>query len=469
LTGYSREEVLGADWLTRFVPAAYRSEILAAFHSVLDRGTPSHYRNPILTRAGKEITISWHNTPLRSDDGQPIGTLSLGEDVTEHARLEDQYRQAQKMDAVGRLAGGVAHDFNNLLTVISSYSDMLIQDLGTGDPRRADLEEIRKAAQGAASLTRQLLAFSRQQVIEPRNLALNDAVQAASKMLNRVIGEDIELAFLPGADPITVRMDPGQLEQIVMNLAINSRDAMPQGGKLTIETSAVTLDAEHAAAHWPSVPGRFALLAVSDTGIGMDEQTRARIFEPFFTTKEIGKGTGLGLATVYGIVKQSGGFIWVYSEPGQGAVFKIYLPLLDQPVATADQAFAPVVHARGTETILLAEDSGAVRTAAKHILERQGYTVIGAPSGKAAINILGKWQLPIHLLLTDVIMPEMSGRELAEEFLALRPDGKVLFMSGYTDDAVVLHGLLESGLAFLQKPFTPDALASKVREVLDKS
>ena len=468
LTGYTHEEVLGADWFTRFVPVAARPEILGAFQGVIERGTPTHYRNAILTKAGKEVTISWHNTPLRNEEGRAIGTLSLGEDVTEHAQLEDQYRQAQKMEAIGRLAGGVAHDFNNLLTVITSYTEMLVTDLAAGDPRRDDLDQIRKAAEGATSLTRQLLAFSRQQVIEARDLALNDAVQAACKMLTRLIGEDIELAFLPGSGPITVRMDPGQLEQIIMNLAVNSRDAMPQGGKLTIETSSVELDHAHAAAHWPSVPGHFALLALSDTGLGMDEPTQARIFEPFFTTKEAGKGTGLGLATVYGIVKQSGGFIWVYSEPGQGTTFKIYLPILGTVAVEAAPGPPASQPKGGDETILLAEDSAAVRGATKQILERLGYTVIGAPSGRAALNILGKFQHAIHLLLTDVVMPEMSGRELAEKFRTLRPEGKVLFMSGYTNDAVVLHGVLESGLAFLQKPFSPDSLASKVRDVLDK-
>jgi PAS domain S-box-containing protein len=387
-------------------------------------------------------------------------------DMTERRSLEDQFRQAQKMEAVGRLAGGVAHDFNNLLTVILSYTDMLIEGVSPKDPRAEDLGEIRKATVTAASLTRQLLAFSRQQVIEPRLINLNDIVESSEKMLRRLIGEDIEVKTTLASGPLTVMIDPGQLEQVMMNLAVNARDAMPTGGKLTLETANVTLDAEYARDHWPVVPGNFAMLAMSDIGSGMDEQTRALMFEPFFTTKAAGQGTGLGLATVYGIVKQSNGFIWVYSEPGKGTSFKIYFPLVDQApeqYATKQQVNAPPT---GIETILLAEDATAVRMAARQILERCGYSVLEAANGTDALTIAQNGAV-IDLLLTDVVMPEMSGRELVDRFARLRPNTKVLFMSGYTDDAIVRHGVLRPGTAYLQKPFSPDTLARKVRDVLD--
>jgi len=336
------------------------------------------------------------------------------------------------------------------------------------DPRRDNLEEIRKAAQGAAALTRQLLAFSRQQVIEPKLVTIEEVVGRAEQMLKRLIGEDVELVAVLSEAPATVKIDPSQLEQVIMNLAVNARDAMPEGGKLTLETSAVELGEVYVRTHWPAMPGRFALLAVSDTGIGMTDQTQARIFEPFFTTKEIGKGTGLGLATVYGIVKQSGGFIWVYSEPGQGTTFRIYLPRVDE-APTSSQQGTTTVSLPGTETILLTEDAPALRGAARRILERYGYTVLEAPNGKEALTLARSRPGPIHLLLTDVVMPGMSGRELAERFCTHRPEVKVLYMSGYTDDAVVRHGVLRPGIAYLQKPFTPESLAHKVREVLDSA
>lgn len=393
------------------------------------------------------------------------GRVTALRDITEKRSLEDQFRQAQKMEAVGRLASGVAHDFNNLLTVIMGYTDLLLNDLGNSAPRRSDLEQIRHAAGTATSLTRQLLAFSRQQVVQPRLVALEDVVSHADKMLKRLIGEDITLTSNLQREPSTIRIDPGQLEQVIMNLVVNSRDAMPTGGNLTIETKVVDLDDTYVRSHWPAIPGRYAMLSVSDTGTGMDERTRARIFEPFFTTKELGKGTGLGLAMVYGIVKQNGGFIWVYSEPGQGTTFKIYFPL---QVESAEAGSATDVSAapRGSETILLVEDSAGVRGAVRQILERLGYHVLEATNGKAAMDFAGR-RHRIDLLLTDVVMPEMSGRVLAEHYAAIRPETRVLYMSGYTDDAVVRHGILESGIAFLQKPFTAEALGCKVREVLD--
>jgi PAS domain S-box-containing protein len=420
-----------------------------------------------LPRDGREIPVSLAGLAHRPTADSPPFLSAIVRDLTEHKKLEEQFRQAQKMEAVGRLAGGVAHDFNNLLTVITSYSELLLGDLESTDPRRADLEEIRKAAAGAAGLTRQLLAFSRQQVLEPRVLDLNAVVTGAGNMLQRLIGEDVALVTVLAPNLGRVRADPGQLEQVIMNLAVNARDAMPEGGKLTVETANMELDGAYTAEHTPVTPGPYVLLTVSDSGVGMDEETQRRIFEPFFTTKAIGKGTGLGLATVYGIVKQSEGFIWVYSEVGHGTTFKIYLPRVDERADAAQQATALPESVRGTETVLLAEDAAAVRAVARQVLERNGYAVLEAPNGRTALDLAVKHRGPIHLLVTDVIMPEMSGRQLAERLKEPRPELKVLFVSGYTDDAIIRHGILEPGIAFLQKPFSPESLARKVRELLD--
>jgi two-component system cell cycle sensor histidine kinase/response regulator CckA len=460
--GYDRmEEVIGRP-VTDFAAEESRAEVERRYANNIDGtyevvGRRKDGKKILLEVTGKTHTI----------DGRQARITAL-RDMTEKRSLEDQFRQAQKMEAVGRLAGGVAHDFNNLLTVIMSYTDMLLEEVSPQDPRAEDLDQIRKAAVAAASLTRQLLAFSRQQVIEPRLVNLSEIVSMSQKMLDRLIGDDVEVVTTLTSEPVAVMIDPGQLEQVIMNLAVNARDAMPQGGRLILETASVKMDAEFARDHWPANPGRFAMLAVTDTGTGMDEQTLARIFEPFFTTKEIGKGTGLGLAMAYGIVKQSNGFIRVFSEPGHGTTFRIYFPLVDEAAERYVQPELAQLQA-GTETILLAEDSAAVRVAARQILERLGYTVLEAPSGRDALNIASKRVAPIHLLLTDVVMPEMSGRELTEQFARLRPDAKVLYMSGYTDDAIVRHGILRPGIAYLQKPFSPDTLARKVREVLDSS
>ena len=388
-------------------------------------------------------------------------------DVTESRALEEQLRQAQKMEAVGRLAGGIAHDFNNLLTAILGYAQLAAARLKQEDPMRIELSEIEKAGQRAADLTRQLLAFSRKQVLQPRVLNLNEIVGDTDKMLRRLIGEDIEFTTSLKDRLGSVRADTGQIEQVLVNLAVNSRDAMPKGGKLTIETSEVELDESYSAFHFDVQPGPYVLLAVSDTGTGMDAKTLSHVFEPFFTTKEAGKGTGLGLSTVYGIVKQSGGHVAVYSEPGVGTTFKIYLPRVEGLPERASGSFKRAREAGGTETVLVVEDEEAVRRLVCRSLEAHGYKTVPAASASEALLACEKHAGEIHLMLTDVVMPHLSGRELAQRIAALRPRMKVLFMSGYTDNAIVHHGVLDAGMPFLQKPFTPRSVAQKVREVLD--
>jgi PAS domain S-box-containing protein len=394
----------------------------------------------------------------------------FAEDVTERRALEQQLQQSQKMEAIGRLAGGIAHDFNNLLMVISGYSEFLLDRLGPDPALRGPAQEIAGASQRASSLTRQLLAFSRKQMLAPKILDLNGVVTENLKMLTRVIGEDIDLVMVPAPSLGAVRADAGQIDQVIMNLAVNARDAMPAGGKLTIETSNVSLDEEYARFHAPLRPGDYVMLAISDTGFGMDSETQSHIFEPFFTTKGP-KGTGLGLSTVYGIVKQSGGYIWVNSEPGKGTSFKIYLPRVAeraepaQVVASNDAAFAEP----GTETILIAEDEANLRYLARQFLEKQGYKVIEAADGAAAMQIAVAHEGVIHLLLTDVIMPGMNGRELAQRISEIRPNTKVLYMSGYTENVIGHNGTLDAGVRLLQKPFTLRDLKSKVREVLDST
>jgi hypothetical protein len=417
---------------------------------------------------GHLLTVQLSVRAVRNNARQVEFYETFVRDVTEQRRLQMQLVQAQKMEAVGRLAGGIAHDFNNLLTVITTSSDLLLEDMGPNDPKREDVDQVRQAADGAAALTRQLLAFSRQQVLAPQIVNLGDVVYGVEKMLRRLIGDDVDLVTVLDRDGGTVKADVGQLEQVLMNLAVNARDAMPSGGKLTIETANVEHDPDYAREQEAAAVSRFVMLAVTDTGVGMDEATKARVFEPFFTTKEVGKGTGLGLATVYGIVRQSGGFIWVYSEPGLGTTFKIYLPQVDSVAERSAAGAAPATLLRGTETVLLVEDAAAVRAVARQALARQGYTVLEAPNGAEALQIAASHPGPIHLLLTDVVMPGLSGRQLSDQLALLRPETKVLYTSGYTDDAVVRHGVLEAGIAYLQKPFTVDGLARKVREVLDR-
>jgi two-component system, cell cycle sensor histidine kinase and response regulator CckA len=371
------------------------------------------------------------------------------------------------MEAIGTLAGSIAHDFNNLLSVILSYSEVLSQDLPSADPMRTDLEQISRAARRANDLTRQLLAFSRRQMLQPKVVNLNDAIMSMTTMLRRIIGEDIELTVKATRELGTVFVDPSQMEQVLLNLIVNARDAMPSGGKLTIETAEVDLDEGDAPEQLGAAPGRYVMLRVSDTGVGMDQATRARIFEPFFTTKERGKGTGLGLSTVFGIVKQSGGSIWVFSEPNRGTTFKIYLPRSDASAEPSERTPAPALKLRGTETVLLVEDDEQVRRLAETILVRSGYQVLVAPTGGDGLLICEQYTGTIHVLVTDVVMPRMSGRQLWERLIPLRPDLKVLFMSGYTDDAIVHHGVQSSELAFVQKPLLPSTLLAKLRAVLD--
>jgi CheY-like chemotaxis protein len=373
------------------------------------------------------------------------------------------------MEAVGLLAGGVAHDFNNLLGVIMGYSDLVLDGFPSDDPRCHQLQQIKKAGLRATSLTRQLLAFSRKQIFQPRVLDINALVTDFNKMLRRMVSEDIELVNIlkPGLGQI--KADPGQIEQVIMNLVVNARDAMPTGGKLIIETANADLDETYCRAHPAVQPGRYVMVAVSDTGVGMDAKTQARIFEPFFTTKEQGKGTGLGLATVYGVVKQSDGYIWVYSELGKGTTFKIYLPRIDEPVQSVAMDRGKAELLRGSETILLAEDAEPLRILTCALLEKNGYTVLAAENSKEAIQLAERQDQPIHLLLTDVVMPGMSGRELANYLTAKRPDMRVLYMSGYTSDVIVHHGVLDPGIFLIEKPFSQEALMRKLREVLGRA
>jgi signal transduction histidine kinase/DNA-binding response OmpR family regulator len=392
---------------------------------------------------------------------------TLFEDISERLRLEAQLFQAQRLESIGRLAGGVAHDFNNLLTAITGYSQMLLLQIEAQNPMRGKLDLIKKAADRASALTGQLLAFSRKQLLQPQVLELNALIANIDKMLRRIIGEDIELVTMFGPNIGRIKADPTQLEQVMLNLVVNARDAMSNGGKIVVETSSVELDDAYARRHVGVVPGRYVMLAVSDKGCGMDAEVLKHIFEPFYTTKKKGKGTGLGLSTVYGIVKQSGGNIWVYSETGQGTSFKIYLPEVEDAVEETKTEESRAEVSGGKETVLLAEDEEFVRNFVKDVLQKYGYTVLEAQHGSEALRIGLQHSGPIHLLLTDVVMPRMSGQQLAKQMATLRPTVKVLYMSGYTESAIVHHGVLDSNAPFVQKPFTGEALARRVREVLD--
>jgi PAS domain S-box-containing protein len=464
--GWTADELFGRNWFDTCLAPASRQSVEQAFDKLLG-GDVSVIENNVLTRSGQERLIEWRNTVVRDDAGQIVGTFSSGADITERRALEDQFRQAQKMEAIGRLAGGVAHDFNNLLTVILGYSELVLADLPLDDPHRADIGEIQKAGAHAAGLTRQLLAFSRKQIIEPTLLDLNIVVADIQEMLERLIGEDVTVAVKLASAPVPVKADRGQIEQIVLNLAVNARDAMPKGGTLTIEAANVDIDRDNAKTHVSVEPGSYVVLSVTDTGTGMTPQVQARLFEPFFTTKERGKGTGLGLATVHGIVTRSGGSVGVYSEVGRGTSLKVYFPRADvEEVSVA----APPPVARPVsriQTVLVVEDERGLRALAKRLLEREGYTVLAAENAEEAVQLFDA-NASIDLVLTDVIMPGGSGPELTRRLLDHRAGVKVIYMSGYTDDAIVQHGILKPGIAFLNKPFTSETLGRKIREVLDR-
>ena len=450
LYGHTREQFRGMSLETVLV-----SEVSAA-----PSGGPRRHR----TSTGRIIDVEMAHHPIEFG-GHPADLVVLM-DVTGRRQLEDRLRQAQKMEAVGMLAGGVAHDFNNLLTIISGYSQLILNALAPGDPNHYSAEQILKAGERAATLTRQLLAFSRPQVLQPTVLDLNKVVTSLSTLLRRLIGEDVDLQLALRPDLGTVSADAGQIEQVLMNLVVNARDAMPKGGTLTIETANVDLDESYSGRHLAVKPGPYVQIAVSDNGGGMDEATQARLFEPFFTTKAAGRGTGLGLSTVFGIVKQSGGNLDVYSVPGRGTSVKVYLPRTDQPAAVEAESKRRRA-AGGSETVLLVEDEDMVRRLVREALVRAGYKVMDTADPLEARRLSESYRGMIHLLITDVVMPRVSGRELAEELRTQRGGMKVLYMSGYTDNAIVNTGILQKEVAFLQKPFTPAALTQKVREVLE--
>jgi hypothetical protein len=467
--GYTREELVGAR-IELLLPEGKR-----AGHSrdrddffTRPRARPMGIGMDLAGRRkdGSEVPVEVSLSYVEIDEG--VFAIAFVSDISQRKRLEEQLLHSQKMEAVGRLAGGVAHDFNNMLTVISGYNRMILDELSTLDPLRGYAEEVLKAADRAGALTNQLLSFSRRQIMQPRVLNVNSLVTQTQKMLQRVIGEDIELVLHLEAGVGNIRADPGHVEQAIVNLAVNARDAMPLGGRLTIETSDVVLDENYARTHMGVKPGDFTMIAVSDSGTGMDAETRRRIFEPFFTTKEKGKGTGLGLATVYGMVKQTGGDIWVYSELGQGTTFKLYFPRVAEAVSDSGGGEAAAARRSGGETILVVEDEKAVRDLTVRILQQLGYTILTAGNGEEALEISRAHAGAIDLLLTDVVMPNMSGRQLADNLQAGRPDTKVLYLSGYTENTVVHHGVLDAGVDFLPKPYSRENLARKLREVLSR-
>jgi two-component system cell cycle sensor histidine kinase/response regulator CckA len=466
ITGYSQDEWLtnSRDWI-RHIPQEDHAVIEAAEEASL-RGERFQAEYRIVRRDGSVIWVSDTAVVVSGSYSHPV-MEGIIVDITARKLLENQLQQSRRMEAVGRLAGGIAHDFNNLLTIIKGYAELAVQRGGIQPELRADVQQIENAAERASTLIRQLLAFSRRQVLQPKIIDLNAIVLGLDKLLGRLMGEHIEMVTRCAGNVGHVKADPAQVEQVIMNLVVNARDAMPRGGRLTVETFNVDLDSTYARDHVSVKPGSYVMLAVSDTGIGMNPETVAHIFEPFYTTKESGQGTGLGLSTVYGIVKQSGGYIWVYSEPGKGTTFKVYLPRVAAPVDSKPEVMQLPAGGKGSEAILLVEDEEAVRELASRILSAKGYSVVAAKSTREAEEFSENYPGQIHLLLTDIIMPGTSGRELAERIIARRPNTRVLYMSGYTDNVLARGGVLEAGLSFLQKPFTPGALAQKVRDVLD--
>ena len=473
LLGYTKKELINKQSLYLIAQEDKKKSIENYQKAV--SGEPVEYEAAVLTKNNKKRTFWLKLRPIK-DNGKIIGIHGIGRDITERKQTQEalleseaQLRQSQKMEAVGRLAGGMAHDFNNLLTAITGYSELLLNKLGELDPLSKYPKEIMKAAERASELTGQLLTFSRKKVLKLKVLDLNAIVTDMEKMLRRLIGEDIELVTTLSPTLGQIKADAGRVSQIIVNLVVNSRDAMPKGGKISIETANVDLDEDYARHHAEVQAGPYVMLSVSDTGCGMDEETQSRIFEPFFTTKEVGKGTGLGLSTIYGIVKQFGGSIWVYSEPGKGTTFKIYLPRIEESIESHKPGKASVELPQASETILLVDDEQMVRDLVCEVLETSGYTVLTAGLGSEAISICKKYKEPIHLIITDVVMPKMSGKELVKLLKPLQPDMKVLFMSGYTGKDVIDRGILEPGTAFIQKPMTPEILERKVREVLNAS
>ncbi len=466
LTGYSREEVMGRT--PQILKSGHQtSEFYKELWQTILSGNV--FRDVMVNRKknGDVFVVEKTITPLRDNEGKITHFISNDRDMTDQRRLETQLHQAQRMDAIGRLAGGVAHDFNNLLMVISSYAELMLDSLAPQHPLRRNVDEIQKASRRAADLTRQLLAFGRKQMQTLQLLDLNAIIEEVNKMLPRLIGEDIELAFVPGAKLGKVKADPGQIEQVLMNLAANARDAMPKGGTLLIETASVRLDDAYVQAHSIVPPGEYILLTVTDSGQGIAPEHLLHIFEPFYTTKEEGKGTGLGLATVYGIVKQNSGFIWVYSEPGLGTTFKIYLPQAKGAAVVLPPVPSAEGYSGGCETVLLAEDESAVRQSTREFLSLNGYIVLEAKNGTDALAVAREYKGPIHLMISDVVMPQMGGARLAGELASERPDMKVLFVSGYAETTVARHGAIDVTTRFLQKPFSLRTLALKMREVLD--
>ena len=476
MLGYSVKQWLSTPnfWLTIVHPEdKQRAAREAAELFASGKGGASQFR--WIARDGHVVWVEAHSTVICDDKGNPVGMRGVTIDITaskeaeqDRAQLEEQLRQAQKIDSIGRLAGGLAHDFNNILTAINGYADLIFLDLEPDSPLRPSLAEIRRAGERAGDLTRQLLAFSRRQLLQPRVLDLNSLITVNIKMLKRLLGEDIELVTLLDPSLGQVKADAGQMDQVILNLALNARDAMPEGGKLTLETRNVALDEEYAQQHFSLRPGSYVMLSMSDIGCGMDAETLAHIFEPFFTTKGPGKGTGLGLSTVYGIVQQSGGSIWVYSELGAGTTFKIYLPRIGEPLPEAEEKRTEPESPRGSETILVVEDDEIVRNLTCQALRRYGYQVVEAADGGEALLACERHPEMIPLMITDVVMPQMSGPELAARLQQLHPETQVLYISGYTGDAVVRHGLSTAALFFLQKPFTPRALVHRVRDILDQ-
>ncbi len=469
LYGWTAEEAVGRN-IQELTPAPFLREHGA---EIFERGAAgASWTGEFLVqgKSGKPFPALLTTAPILDEKGTVLGFVRVSIDLTERRNLEEQFRQSQKMDAVGRLAGGIAHDFNNLLTVIRLNTEIIMDGFDPTDPRSEDVKQIRSAAERASSLTRQLLAFSRKQILQPRVLDLNSVVANVEPMLRRLIGEDITITSACGARGYVVA-DPGQVEQVLVNLVVNARDAMPTGGRISIETRNATLDDHYTSEHAPVVSGRYVMLAVGDNGVGMSRDTREHAFDPFFTTKDPGKGTGLGLATVYGIVKQSGGYVWVYSEPGQGTTLKLYFPEVSSATAfgnAGENTAVAKVARRGSETILLVEDEEAVRGLTCRILEKQGYRVIPAQHGRDAMEIAIKEEGRIDLVLTDVVMPGMNGRGLVERLTGIRPTIKSLYMSGYTDDDIIRRGFIEPSKSFLQKPFTSDGLLQTVRKVLDE-